>query len=146
MYNYSFLDLVVAISSPAGPQTFAGQKGANSLTVVYARERATTSAAADGSIMTNAIAGNDGHLVIETQQTSIIHKYLLEWNNLIQIAANGGNISTYFSGAICIRAIVDGSYHLCTGVSIAKTTDKPYKQQGENVTWNLPCADIQSGG
>jgi Protein of unknown function (DUF3277) len=146
MEQYSFKDLLGAIDSVAGAFSLFGQIGAGRLTISNATERTVQAVSADGSIMVSYIAGRNGAVSIETQQTSLLHKYLLEWFNLAQTAADNGDVSGWASGTVSFRALLDGSYHFLTGVSLAKTPDKPYGSQGENVTWTLMAADVISGG
>lgn len=140
--TYSFLDLSGAISHalfPGGVYQFTGE-GVGSVTVKMLTERTAHDVAADGSIMVSKLAGNNGQIDIECQQTSLVHKYLLSlYNYLIAADAN-----QWAMAAMALRNVSDGTSHTATGVSFGKVPDKPYRANGERVTWTLWAADIQN--
>ena len=71
--TYSFTDLVGSIHSDVvGDFIFTGN-GVGSVSVSKATERTSHDIAADGSVMISKIAGNNGTVTIETQQTSPLH-------------------------------------------------------------------------
>jgi hypothetical protein len=107
-------------------------------------EKTSTDVAADGGIQVSYVAGDNGTVSIECQQTSIVHKTLLFWYNAVNSAAKGGDISNFANAALTLRNTVDGTGHQCTGGSIPKNPDKVYSAQGGKVTWAIPFADIQS--
>src|SRR5579871_3941530 len=145
MTTYSFKDLSGALAHPvAGQFPFAGQIGMGQITVTMNTERTTHDLAADGSIMVSYIAGDNGQIAIEVQQTSDLHAFLLAWYNGIKSAADAGDPTEWASAAVTLRNVVDGSQHVCTGVSPSKIPDKVYAAQGGKITWVLMCADIQS--
>jgi hypothetical protein len=88
------------------------------------------------------IAGDNGSVSIEVQQTSDLHTFLLGWFNACKTAADAGNVTLWAAGALSVRNILDGSSHAMTGVSPGKVPDKTYASQGGKVTWVLPCAKI----
>lgn len=138
--TYSFLDLAGAISHPLFPLgvfQFTGE-GVGSLTVTMMTERTAHDVAADGSIMISKIAGNNGQINIECQQTSLLHKYLLSLYNYVTTA----DASAWAMAAIIMRNVKDGTSHIATGVSFGKIPDKPYGASGARVTWTLWAADI----
>lgn len=139
---YSFLDLAGAIAHPLYPLgifQFTGL-GVGSVTVSMTIDRSVHDLAADGSVMISKVAGNNGQISIECQQTSIVHKYLLAlYNYLIAESAEKWALTT-----IVLRNVADGTSHIATGVSFTKVPDKPYQAQGQKVTWVLMAADIQN--
>jgi hypothetical protein len=140
--TYSFLDLAGAIAHPFFPLgvfQFTGE-GVGSISVAMSTDRTAHDVAADGSIMISKIAGNNGQISIECQQTSLVHKYLLNLFNYVWQA----DTSQWAMIAIALRNISDGTSHICTGVSFGKKADKAYKSAGERVTWTLWAADISS--
>lgn len=146
MDQYSFKDLSGAFNHPlAGAFAFYGQIGEARVMISNTTERTIQSVAADGNVMVSFVDGDNGVVTIEAQQTSDIHKFLLLWFNLCKTAAQKGDTSNWATGTITFRNVADGSYHICRGVSPSKVPDKPYAAQGENVTWNLPAANIQHG-
>lgn len=140
--TYSFLDLAGAINNPGyagGPYIFTGE-GVGSVTVAMTTDRTQHDVAADGSIMISKIEGNNGTISIECQQTSLVHKYLLGLYNYL-ISKSG---LEWAATSMVLRNVVDGSSHICTGVSFGKVPDKPYSSAGGRVTWQLYAADIVS--
>ena len=138
--TYSFLDLGGAVAHPAlGAYTFSGQ-GVGKVTVAMATERTVHDVAADGSVMVSKIAGENGTVTIEAQQTSDVHKWLLAAYNAIKVA----DISAWAQMAMTLRNTSGGTSHIITGISFQKVPDKPYDKQGQMVSWVLMAADIQS--
>src|SRR6266403_366514 len=107
MKAYSFKDLIGAINSVAGTLSLFGQIGFGRLTIENTTERTVHSVSADGSVMVTYVAGRNGNITVEVQQTSDAHKYFLRWFNLAQSQADGGNISGWASGTASFRALVD---------------------------------------
>lgn len=136
--TYSFTDLAGSISHPTfGSYIFDGT-GVGSVTVTKSTDRTTHDIAADGSVMVSKIAGNNGAVSIEVQQTSSIHKWLLAWfNALWQLPT-----SEWASTSIMLRNTATGTRHICSGISPQKEPDTPYQAQGQRVTWTLLCAEI----
>jgi hypothetical protein len=139
MNTYSFLDCVLNLVFPGGGYVLTG-KGLGDVTVSMAQERSAIEAAADGSIMISKIAGNHGSLVINIQQTSDAHKFLLAMYNALII----GPPSAWAQGAGVMRCVSDSTSHTFTGVCFQKLGDKGYEKQGKMVQWTLLCGDIQS--
>lgn len=136
--TYSFTDLAGSISHPTfGAYLFDGT-GIGSITVAKATDRTAHDVAADGSVMVSKIAGNNGTLTIECQQTSAIHKWLLAWFNVLWQLPT----SEWASTSITLRNSATGTRHIISGVSPQKEPDTPYQSQGQRVTWNLMCAEI----
>ena len=46
--------------------------------------------------------------------------------------------------AALLRNVTDGTSHMITGLSFMKVPDKSYQAQGQQLTWVLMAADIQS--
>nr|DAV21116.1 MAG TPA: Protein of unknown function (DUF3277) [Caudoviricetes sp.] len=136
--TYSFTDLAGSISHPTfGAYLFDGT-GIGSVTISKATDRTAHDVAADGSVMVSKIAGNNGTLTIECQQTSAIHKWLLAWFNVLWQLPT----SEWASTSITLRNSATGTRHIISGVSPQKEPDTPYQSQGQRVTWNLMCAEI----
>jgi hypothetical protein len=138
--NYSFLDLSGAIAHPAvGAYTFTGE-GLGEVSVIMSEERTTHDVAADGSVMVSKIAGNNGQVHIKCQQTSAVHKWLLLLYNALIIAPP----DQWAQAAAYLRNVTDKTSHIATGLSFQKVPDKSYQKQGQQITWVLMAADIQS--
>lgn len=146
MTVYSFGDSSGAFNHPlAKSYLFAGQIGVGAFVIAMATDHTDHKTAADGAVMVSAVLGDSGHITIEAQQTSSIHQFLLGWLNLCITAVRNGDVSNFATATISIRNITTGLYHTATGVSPNKMGDVPYRAQGENVTWVLPCANIVNG-
>lgn len=143
--TYSFKDTGGAFFHPlAGPFAFSGQIGMHQFTISMAAEKTVHDLAGDGTVMPSAIAGNNGQIAIEVQQTSKFHAFMLAWYNLVVTAMEQGDVTNFASASITLRNLVDGSLHELTGVSPSKVPDKTYAQQGQHITWVLMAADIRS--
>lgn len=139
MNTYSFLDCILNLAFPDGALTITG-KGIGEVTVAMAQERSAMESAADGSIMISKIAGNQGSITVQIQQTSDAHKFLLAMYNALVIAPP----ALWAQGAGLMRCLSDQSTHILTGMCFQKLGDKPYGKQGAMVSWVLLCGDIQS--
>lgn len=138
--TYSFLDLTGNIAHPSvGAYNFTGE-GIGEMSISMATDRTVHDVAADGAVMVSKLAGNNGMITIQAQQTSSLHNWLLNWYNYLYLADTDEWIRT----AVLIRAPKMGKSHLATGVSPQKIGDMPYQAQGQRVTWALMCADIQN--
>lgn len=143
--TYSFKDLTGAFYHPlAGIYNFGGQMGAGQITVHMATEKTSQDVAADGAVQISAVAGDNGTVTIEVQQTSAFHAYLLDWANTIKNNLNNNDISDWASGTMLLRNISNGTSHTVSGISPQNIPDKVYAKQGGNINWVLMAADIQS--
>lgn len=144
--TYSGKDSTIVFTHPLVPPLIASgvAVGLNQAHVSMATEKTVHSVATDGAVMISAIAGDNGSIALEMQQTSALHAQLMGWYNAIKVLLDQGNVLNWATAAVTIRNVVDGSYHEATGVSPSKIPDKVYAAQGQNLTWNLMCADIQS--
>jgi hypothetical protein len=145
--TYSFKDLVgVLVNTVAGttiPLT-GGNIGNGSITITMATERTSHDVGSDGTVMPSYIAGRNGAVSIEIQQTSLLHHEMLALYNLLETAANADDISGWAATIISFRTLLDGSTHILAGVSFTKVPDKPYQAQGQRVTWSLMAADVDN--
>lgn len=138
--TYSFQDLSGALAHPSvGAYNFSGE-GTGSVRVAMSGENSAHEKAADGSIMVSKILGMNGTITLTVQQTSPLHLWMLALFNLLY----HGDTSLWAQAAATLRNIVAGTGHIATGISFQRMTETPYEQQGQNVTWVLMCADIQS--
>ena len=138
--TYSFTALAGSIHHPTvGDYLFTGE-GVGACTVAKITDRTAHDVASDGSIMISKVAGNNGTLTIEAQQTSPVQTWLQNWfNELVALPAN-----EWATTSVLLKDTLNGNSHLCTGVSPQKEGDVPYQAQGGRVTWVLMCADIQN--
>ncbi len=138
--TYSFLDLSGAFVHPQlGAYTFDG-KGVGSINVVMATDKTVHDVAADGSVMVSKMAGQNGVITIQCQQTSLLHKFLLGIYNALLLAGT----DQWAQASIFMRNTTTGQSHMAVGVSPRKSADIPYQAQGQMVSWEMMAANIQS--
>src|SRR6185312_1410122 len=143
--TYSFKDTSGSFQHPlTNVFPFAGQIGMGQFTISMSTEKTAHDVATDGSVMISAISGDNGSLTIEVQQTSDLHTFLLAWYNTIKTLMDQGDVTNWTTATVTLRSIVDGSTHICRGVSPSKIPDKVYAAQGQRIAWTLMCADIQN--
>lgn len=138
--TYSFLDLAGAIAHPSlGSYVFTGE-GVGEINVEMAGDKTSHDVAADGSVMVSKIAGNNGNITIQIQQTSPVHKWMLAAYNYLLNATT----KEWAQMACTLRNTTDGTSHIIKGMSFHKKAGLPYQAQGQKVSWVLMAADIQS--
>lgn len=139
MFNtYSFEDVTCSFNHPSVGAASSTGAGLGSITTSMAGDKTAHDVAADGTVMISKLAGSNGTVAIALQQTSELHKYLLQWYNYIITAA----VSEWALMNITIKSANLGDVTVCTGVSPQKLADRPYQAQGQHVTWNLMSAEI----
>lgn len=141
MYTtYSFLDLQGALTHPtAGSYNFNGE-GIGDLSIEMLTDKTAHHVAADGPVMVSKIAGDNGHVTLNIQQTADLHHWLLNAYN----ASKEGDTADWAGIAAKFWNVVDGSMHTCRGGSFDKLGTKAYQKEGQMVVWKLWFADIQN--
>lgn len=144
--TYSFKSLTGVLTNPVFgisiPLT-GGNIGAGSFHISMATTRTTHDVAADGTVMPSYVAGDNGDVVINVQQTSLLHKALLNLYNLCVLAANNNDdVTGWAATAISFVHLADGTTHTLTGCSFDKIPDKPYEASGQKIAWKLLAANI----
>jgi Bacteriophage KPP10, Structural protein ORF10 len=142
--TYSFKSLTGVMVNPVFGMTIpltGGNIGAGSFNVAMTTERTVHDVAADGTVMVSYVAGDNGTLDVECQESSLLHQELLAMYNLCLLAANNDDVSGWAATTISFRMLTDGSQHLFSGVSFSKFPDKPYQAHGQRVTWRLMAAN-----
>lgn len=144
--TYSYKDLSGAFDSPAviAPLVFGGQVGCDTITVNNDTQHGVKDQAADGTVMPSFVAGDGGTVTIVCQQTSIVHKYLLAWLNILKTAAMNGDVSNWANSRMLLRNALDGTAHDVEGIMPNKIPDKSYAAQGQKITWTLEACNIIS--
>ena len=138
--TYSFTDVNITIShSSYGSFSLQGE-GAGDITVNKLTDRSVHDVAADGSIMTSKIAGNNGNVVVNAQQTSPLHEWLQGLFNYLWQA----DTDEWAQISCTIEAPKMGKTHICNGGAFLKEADNPYQAQGQRLQWTLLFADIQN--
>lgn len=137
---YSFLDLSGALAHPdLGAYIFTGE-GIGQIMITMSTDKSAHNVAADGTVMISKIAGHNGQIQLQCQQTSNVHKWLLAAYNALYIS----DTDAWAQIGATLRNTSDGSSHVATGMSFLKIGDKPYQAQGQLITWTFMAADIQS--
>lgn len=143
--TYSFKALVgVLVNSVFGvsiPLT-GGNVGFGQMTVTMTTERTAHDVAADGTVLISYIAGDNGDIAIEVQESSVLHSALLSLYNQAITAANNDDVSGWAATTISFRMLTDGTSHVLSGVSFGKIPDKPYQASGQKITWRMMAANI----
>ena len=137
--TYSFTDVVATISHPSyGSYSIQGE-GIGDMTITKTTDRSVHDVASDGSIMTSKIAGNNGTVAINAQQTSSLHEWLQGLFNYLWQA----DTSEWAQISATIEAPKMGKSFYCTKGSFVKEPDEPFQSQGQRVAWTLLFSDIQ---
>jgi hypothetical protein len=136
--TYSFEDVTCSFSHPSVGAASSTGAGLGSIATSMTQDKTVHDIAADGTVMISKIAGKNGTVAITLQQTSELHKFFIKWYNYVDNAA----VSEWASMNITIKSNNLGDLTVCTGVSPQKLADRPYKAQGEQITWNLMAAEI----
>lgn len=137
--TYSFTDVVATISHPSyGSYSIQGE-GIGDMTITKSTDRSVHDVASDGSIMTSKVAGNNGTVAINAQQTSSLHEWLQGLFNYLWQA----DTSEWAQISCTIEAPKMGKSFYCTGGAFTKEPDEPFQAQGQRVAWTLLFADIQ---
>lgn len=137
--TYSFTDITATITHPAYTSFSIQGEGVGDITISKSQERTAHDIAADGSVMISKIAGNNGTIAINAQQTSALHKHLQKLFNHLWSASS----DQWAQINITLRAPKMGQQIVCSGVSFQKEADRPYQAQGQRIAWNMMAADIQ---
>lgn len=143
--TYSFKSLTGVLTNSVFGVTIpltGGNIGVGSFTIRMTTTRTTHDVAADGTVMPSYIAGDNGEVDVQVQETSSIHSDLLNLYNLCVLAANNDDVSGWAATSISFTFLIDGSTHTLTGVSFDKIPDKPYEASGQKMTWKLMAANI----
>ena len=129
---YSFKDLQTVFSHPAYGRYVATGSGIGTITFSMATDRTVQDVAADGSVMTSDVEGENGSIAIAIQQTSAFHKWLQGLYNYLK-----GNPAQWNQLTITADSAVMGDNNQCTGCAFQKRADLPYQAQGQLVTWTV---------
>jgi len=131
--TYAFEDLTGVFRHPSIGQFDIQGAGTGSITFSMANDTSAQDVAADGSVMTSKIKSGNGTIVIAAQQTSELHKWLLRAHNYLN-SAPSREWAQMEMLAVAPSMQVE---HEASNISIQKRADKPYQQQGQQVSWTL---------
>jgi hypothetical protein len=126
---------------------FTGKNlGLGGITIRMAVPRTVHETGVDGAVIPLYVAGDNGEVEIEVQQSSTLNSSLLSLYNRLLIAAQGGDYTGWASTSILFTFGPDGSQHYLTGLSFEKFPDKPYAAAGQRISWKMIAANINSVG
>ena len=137
--TYSFKDVQATFQHPAVGVYPINGSGVGEFNVSWADDNTVNERAADGSVMTSKVFGNNGTITISMQQTSPFHDWLKNYFNVVL----NTTALTWTAGLMNITDLVNGDLVFATGVAPTKRPDQPYQQQGQMVTWSFSCQQIQ---
>jgi len=136
--TYAFEDLHTTITHPSMGQISVQGAGVGTITFAMANDVSAHDVGADGSVMTSKIKSGNGTIAIACQQTSDLHRWLLRLYNFLDSAP-----PREFARIGVMASSPDMQVqHTGEHVSIQKKADKPYQQQGQQVTWTLMAAKL----
>ncbi len=137
--TYSFTDTIVTITHPAWGQISLNGAGLGNVVVTMTTDRTAHDISADGSVMVSKIAGRNGNIAINVQQTSSAAKQITKlFNYLVNAPA-----ALWAQTVVTINNAVSQDAITATGVAPQKQSDKPFQAAGQQLTWNLMAADVQ---
>lgn len=137
--TYSFTDIAATISHPGyGSYSIQGE-GIGDMSITKLTDRSVHDVAADGSIMTSKIAGNNGNVTINAQQTSSLHNFLQGMFNYLWSAST----DEWAKISLTVRAPKMQKTYYCTGGAFVKEPDEQFQSQGQKIPWVLLFNDIQ---
>lgn len=136
--TYSFADYNFSIVSPIGTYSVQGN-GVGSATVTMATTKSVQSVGADGSVMTSKIAGDNGTVAIQVQQTSGLNTFMTKLYNTLKASPS----SIWTSTQILITNSVQKEVCTCIGCSPENLPEKPMQAEGQLITWTWLAQNIQ---
>lgn len=137
--TYSFTDVNMTISHPSYGSFSMNGEGMGDVTISKVTDRTVHDVASDGAIMVSKIAGNNGQMVFNAQQTSELHRFLQGLFNYCWQADTG----EWAKISVTIVAPKMGKQFYGSWGSFVKEPDEPFQAQGQRVAWTLLFADIQ---
>lgn len=137
--TYSFSDITATLSHPSyGSYSLAGE-GIGDMTISKTTDRTAHDVASDGHIMVSKIAGNNGSVAINAQQTSALHNWLQGLFNYLVAAPT----NEWAQISLTVTAPKMKKTYYCTGGAFVKEPDEPFQAQGQRVSWTILFADLQ---
>ncbi len=138
---WSYRDCVTTIQAEymSGGAYAVEGSGSDTITFDKGQNRSTMQKAADGHIVFSDIAGEEGTVTIESQQTSPLHKYLQKMYNISRQATSSKQRAT-----IMIDSInnITGERVKCSyGIFTGEPADSRARE-AQNRSWQILFADI----
>jgi fumarylacetoacetate (FAA) hydrolase family protein len=136
--TYAFEDLHVTITHAAIGQLSLQGTGIGTITFTMTNDVSAHDLAADGSVMTSKMKAANGTIAIAVQQTSDAHAWFTRLYNHLMPAYS----SEFAQISLMATAPNMQVTHTAENMAIQKRPDKPYQQQGQQVTWTFLAADL----
>ena len=135
---YSFADLQTVVSHPQYGSYTASGTGIGTISLSMATDRSVQQVAADGTVMTSKVEGENGTATIAILQTSNFQKWLLGLYNYLKTA----DPSQWNQISVTMDATVMGDNNQMTNCSLQKRADRPYQAQGQLATWTILAESV----
>lgn len=136
---YSFSDLTGVIYHPLmGNYVFTGQ-GVGQITIEMDNDMTSHDFGTDGSNIISRISVYSGKMILQCQQMSNIHNWLMATFNAVKM----GDVKEWARMTCMIRRISDGSINYIDGISFERVPPKVYQKEGQMVDWVLWAGDIR---
>jgi hypothetical protein len=133
---YSFLELSGVIAHPlVGSCNFIGQ-GVGQITITLETDKTIHEHDINGTVLIGLIPGHNGKIIIQCQQTSNVHRWLLRAYSIIVSSLP----SDWGTMIILLRNINNGMSHDLKGVSFDKIPELTYAADGSMINWSLSFA------
>lgn len=139
--TYSFGDISLVLQHPTFGSYTAMGEGLGSITVSMANDVSYQDLAADGAVMTSKVKADNGTVQLVAQQTSSLNKFLTNLYNFVKTAP----AAEWEGLSMLVKAPTIEQTTDIQRMSFQKFADKPYQQQGQQVTWSFLAASIQHG-
>ena len=137
--TYSFSDITATLSHPSyGSYSLAGE-GIGDMTISKGTDRTAQDVASDGHVMVSKIAGNNGSVAINAQQTSGLHNWLQGLFNYLVAAPT----NEWAQISMTVIAPKMKKTYYCNGGAFVKEPDEPFQAQGQRVSWTILFVDLQ---
>lgn len=136
--TYSFADYNITVVSPIGKYSVQGN-GVGSVTISMSTTKSTHSVGADGSVMTSKIAGDNGTVTFNVQQTSGFNTFMTKLYNVLK----AGPSSIWTSTQVLITNNVQKEVCTCIGCSPENLPEKQMQAEGQMKSWVWLSQNIQ---
>jgi len=137
---YSFSNIKASISHPSTGAISTDNGGIGSIGISMLTERTTHDTAADGGIFILKVDGNNGIVNLQVQQTSELHRWLLQLASFLMTPTIDQKVWTEINMSIQDNNMT--TLYSCTGGSLLKIPDLVFATEGQSVNWIIYFADI----
>jgi len=136
--TYAFEDFSAIITHKAMGQLTLQGSGIGTITFTMANDVSSHDVAADGSVMTSKIKASNGTVAIAVQQTSDANAWFTRLYNYLVTASSKEWAGISLMGTSAVMQVT----HTGSNMSFQKRSDKPYQQQGQQVTWTFLAGEL----